>query len=61
MAFAGIIIGLLLIFAGIWFFSMALVFNGIENGLVEAIRWGSPFFAIGIVIFGLSYLLARKK
>ncbi len=61
MAFAGIIIGLLLIFAGIWLFAMSVFFNGMESGFVEPIRLASPFFVIGLLVFILSYLFARKN
>ena len=61
MAFAGIIIGLLLIFVGVWLFAMSVFFNGIETGFVEPVRFATPFLALGLLIFILSYYFARKK
>ena len=61
MAFAGIIIGLLLIFAGVWLFAMTLFLNDSQDKLIEAVRFGSPFFVAGISIFVVSYYFARRK
>jgi hypothetical protein len=61
MAFSGIIIGLLLIFAGIWLFAMSVFLNGFEYGLVDAIRFGSPCIGAGFAILGLSYYVIKRK
>lgn len=61
MAYAGIIVGLLLIFAGIWLFAMSLFFYGLGNGLLEAVRFGFPCIVIGIAILGFSYYSVRKR
>ena len=61
MAFAGIIIGLLLIFAGIWLFAMTLFLNDSQDNLLEAVRFGGSCFVAGIAIFAVSYYFARQK
>ena len=61
MAFAGIIIGLLLIFAGIWLFAMTLFLNDSPDSLIAALRFGGSFFVAGLAIFAVSYYSARRK
>ena len=61
MAFAGIIIGLLLIFAGIWLFAMTLFLNDSQDSLIAALRFGGPFFVAGLAKFAVSYYSARRK